>query len=72
MCVFHKNCGRILYTLNSHLLTLKAPITASHLLTLSAENIFEASMTNSVDPDKTATASILILGPHCIYTYVNQ
>ena len=41
------------YTLNSHLLTLKDHITKSCMLLLSAE-IFEASSTNSVDPDQAA------------------
>ena len=40
------------YTLYSHLLTLKAHITKSRMLLSSAE-IFEASSTNSVDPDQT-------------------
>ena len=33
---------------------------------------FESSMTNNVDPDQSAPVSILIWGPHCFYTYVNQ
>ena len=41
------------YTLNSHLLTLRAHITKKYMLLSSAE-IFEASSTNSVDPDQTA------------------
>ena len=40
------------YTLNSHLLTLKRIITK--YMFLSFTKIFEASLTNSVDPDQTA------------------
>ena len=42
-----------IYTLNSQLLTLKGHIIKKGLLLASAE-IFEASLTNSVDPDQTA------------------
>ena len=51
------------YTLNSHVLTLKAHITKSCMFLLSPET-FETSLTNSVDPDQTAPtllASILML-----------
>ena len=44
------------YTLNSHLLTLKAHITKSCMLLSSAE-IFEASSINSEDPDQIAPNS---------------
>ena len=40
------------YTLNSHLLTLKAHIHKMYVL--SSTKIFEASQTNSVDPNQTA------------------
>ena len=64
MCEFHEICGCILYTLNSQSLTLKASITASHLLTSFAEIFFKLlAMTNSVHPDQTDPASILIWGP---------
>ena len=52
MCAFHENSDRI-YTLNSNLLTFKAHITIKCMLLSSAE-IFEVSLTNSVDPDHTA------------------
>ena len=42
-----------IYTVNSHLLTLKAHITIKSHAYAFAE-IFEASLTNSVDPDLTA------------------
>ena len=48
------------YTLNSHLSTLKADITKNRMLLSSAE-IFEVSLTNNVDPDQAAPASILML-----------
>ena len=48
----HENPDRI-YTLNSHLLTLKAHITIRSHAYAYAE-IFEASSTNIVDPDLTA------------------
>ena len=41
------------YTLNSHLLTLKAHFTKRRMFLSSAE-IFEASLTNCVDTDQTA------------------
>ena len=41
-----------IYTLNSHLLTLKAHNDKMHVL--SSTKIFETSETNSVDPDQTA------------------
>ena len=47
MHAFHEN------TMNSHLLTLKAHITKNRML-LSSAGIFEASLTNSVDPDQSA------------------
>ena len=45
------------YTLSSHLFTLKAHITISRMLLscLSAAEIIEASLTNSVDQDQTAS-----------------
>ena len=52
---------KILYvyicTLDSHLLTLKAHITKSRMLLscLSSAEIIEASLTNSVDQDQTAS-----------------
>ena len=53
------------YTLNSHLLTLKAPITTKVI----CSNVFEASSTNSVEEQSD-------LGPHSVtvylFTYVNQ
>ena len=43
------------YTLTSHVSTLKAHITKSRVFLLSAETLhFEISLTNSVDPDQTA------------------
>ena len=52
MRAFHENPDRI-YTLNSHLLALKAHfIIKSHAYAF--VEIFEASSTNSVDPDLTA------------------
>ena len=44
----------IVYTLNSHLLTLKAPITTKVVCFCRLQKCFEASLTNSVDPDQTA------------------
>ena len=58
MCVHFMKIQTV-YALNSHLLTFKVHITKSCMLLLSAE-IFEASSTNSVDPDQTA--------PVCLYT----
>ena len=52
-CAFHENPKRIFYTLNSHLLTLKAHITKSRMFLLTAE-IFDASKTKRVGPDQTA------------------
>ena len=49
------------YTLNSHLLTLKAHNHKMDVLLLSTK-VFEASKTNSVDPDQTAP----YLGPQCL------
>ena len=63
---YHENRGRMLYTLNSHLLTLKAPTTSHY------RNVFEASMIKSVVPGQTVPASILIWDPHCLYTNENQ
>ena len=63
MCVHFKQILTV-YTLNSHLLTLKAHITKSCMLLLSAE-IFEASSTNSVDPEEQSD-----LGPHCLPLYL--
>ena len=52
MRAFHENPNRIHYTLNSHFLTLKAH---NHkMYVFSSTKIFEASQTNSVDPDQTA------------------
>ena len=51
MCAYHENLDRI-FTLNSHLLTLKAHNSKSRM-PLSCAEIFEASLTNSVDPDQT-------------------
>ena len=45
----------VLYTVNSHLLTLKAPITTKVVCFRRLQKCFEASLTNSVDPDQTAT-----------------
>ena len=56
---FHENPDRM-FTLDSHLLTLKAHIRKSRMFFLSAE-IFEASSSNS-----------LIWHTACLYTYVNQ
>ena len=52
MCVHFMKILTV-YTLNSHLLTLKVHITSYNMLLLSAE-IFEASLTNSADPDQNA------------------
>ena len=49
MFAFHENPN--VYTLNSHLLTLKAHITKSCIL---CRLILEASKTNSVDLDQTS------------------
>ena len=46
------------YTLNSHLLTLKAHITKKRQLLSSAE-IFEASLTNNVDPGHARIQKVL-------------
>ena len=52
MCAFHENPNRIVYTLNSHLLTLKAH---NHkLYFLSSTKLFEHLKINGVDPDQTA------------------
>ena len=54
--------------MNSHLLTRKAHITKIRMLLSSAE-IFEASLTNSVDLDQTAPIGAVWqsdLGPHCL------
>ena len=51
MRAFYENPD--VHPLNSHLLTLKAHITKSRMLLSSAE-IFEASLTNSVDSDQIA------------------
>ena len=56
MCIFQENHDRIYTELT---LTLKAPITTSRRLSSSKEMFFEASLTNSVDPDQTALASSL-------------
>ena len=56
------------YTLNSHLLTVKAHITKKSGMLLSSVEIFEASSTNRVDPDQTAEQSDL--GPHCLALYL--
>ena len=45
---------RTVYALNSHLLTLKVHITKT-CMPLSSAEIFEASLTNSVDQDQTAS-----------------
>ena len=45
---------RTVYTLNSHLLTLKAHNHKMYMYVSSSTKIFEASYTNSVDPDQTA------------------
>ena len=55
----------IVYTLNSHLLTLKAHIIKNRTFLSSAE-MFEDSLTNNVDPDQTAPD----LGPHCLHLYL--
>ena len=52
MCVHFMKILTV-YTLNSHLLTLKAHNHKMYVFLLSAE-IFEASKTNSVDPDQAA------------------
>ena len=40
---------------------------------LSSAEIFEASLTNSVDPDQTSCRSSLIwVHTVCLYTYINQ
>ena len=54
MCVFHeyRDC---IYTVTSHLLTLKAHITKKTLLSSSAV----ICLTNSVDPDQTAPVGIV-------------
>ena len=62
------------YTLSSHLLTLKAHNHKMYFLSFT--KIFEASQTNSVDPDQIAPvgaarsgptifASMLMLNTHC-------
>ena len=57
------------YTLNSHLLTVKAHITKKSCMLLSSVEIFEASLTNRVDPDQTAPEQS-DLGPHCLALYL--
>ena len=52
MCV-HFMKILIVYTLNSHLLTLKAHST-KNVYFLSSTKLFEASLINSVNPDQTA------------------
>ena len=52
-CAFYENPKRIFYTLNSHILTLKAHITKSRMF-LSIAEIFDASKTKRVGPDQTA------------------
>ena len=58
------------YTLNSHLLTLKAH--NHNMYVLSSTKIFEASQTNSVDPDQTAPYRSSLIWVHnvCIFAYV--
>ena len=69
---FHENPDRI-YILNSHILNLKAHtcITIKSHAYAFAE-IFEASSTNSVDPDLTALQEQSDLGPHCLALYLCQ
>ena len=51
------------YTLNSHLLTLKAH---NHkIYVLSSTLLFDASSINSVNPDQTAPVEQSDLGPQC-------
>ena len=59
------------YTLNAHVLTLKAH---NHIVNvfLSSTKIFEASETNSVDLDQTAPVGSSLIWVHnvCLYAYV--
>ena len=54
--IFHENHGCISYTLNSHLLTLFSANHNKMSAYVLCRNVFEASMTNSVDPDQTSPA----------------
>ena len=68
--VFHGICDHI-YTE----LTFINPLKPNHKK-LSAfvvcRNVFEASFTNSVDPDQTALMSSLIWGPRCLPLLTNK
>ena len=57
--------------LTSHVLTLKAHITKSRLVSCLLKH-FEASLTNSVDPDQTAPISLIWSTPFASLLMLNN
>ena len=60
------------YTLNTHLLTLKAPIRTSHPIFVVCINVFQPFLKKSVGPDQTAPASSLIWGLHRLHIHLRD